>query len=104
MTMKRLRKTQAGLDAFGARSPLLTRRQRTAFLLCDGQRSMDAVLADTAVVGATAEDLEYMVAHGFLDYAPEVLPVSPPPTPTPPPAAPQPTEGRGPDVEHWTLF
>ena len=103
--MKRLIKTQAGLDAFNARSLLLTRRQRPIFLLCDGQRGVDAVLAHTAMVGATMEDVDYLVAHGFLAWAPEADTVEVPPLAAPPAQRLQnQPEGRALDVENWTMF
>lgn len=105
MMVKRLVKTQAGLDAFNARSRRFTPRQRPLFLMCDGQRGVDAVLADTAVVGTSRADVDYLVAQGFLAWAPEAetQEVSPLVAPSAPPALAQ-AEERTPHVEHWTLF
>nr|WP_315489356.1 hypothetical protein [uncultured Rhodoferax sp.] len=66
----KLTKTETGQQAFKARSPLFSARQRTAFIMFDGQKSVDQVLGAAASLGLTAEDVEHMVAHGFLAPAP----------------------------------
>jgi len=103
--MKRLIKTQAGLDAFKERSPLLTQRQRSMFLLCDGRRGVEAVLAETATVGTSDADVGHLVAQGFLAWAPEAdAEEAPSPVaPLTPPAQSQ-AQGRALHVEHWSLF
>lgn len=105
MMVKRLIKTQAGQDAFKQRSPLLTQRQRSMFLLCDGRRGVEAVLLETATVGTSGADADYLVAQGFLEWAPETEAVEAPPlvAPQTPPAQGQ-VDDRTPHVEHWTLF
>ena len=60
-------KTESGQAAFKQRSPLLSARQRSAFILFDGSKSFDQV---AATVGATQQDVDHMLAHGFLK-APE---------------------------------
>lgn len=62
----RLVKTAQGQQAFKERSHSLSQRQRSAFLLFDGQRSIDEVLAATAVMGITRDDVQAMVAQGLL--------------------------------------
>jgi hypothetical protein len=59
-------KTEAGQQAFKARSVLLSARQRSAFILFDGAKSLDQVLAATAGLGITRDDVDYLVGHGFL--------------------------------------
>ena len=66
----KLIKTETGQQAFKARSPLFSARQRTAFIMFDGQKSVDQVLAAASSLGLTAEDVEHMVAHGMLAPAP----------------------------------
>ncbi len=59
-------KTAQGQQAFKERSHSLSQRQRSAFLLFDGQRSIDEVLAATAVMGITRDDVRTMVEQGLL--------------------------------------
>lgn len=59
-------KTNVGQRAFQERSILLSHRQRAAFILIDGQRHMDAVLAGTAGLGLTVADFEHMVSNGLI--------------------------------------
>lgn len=59
-------KTEAGQAAFKARSPALTPRQRSAFILFDGKKSDQEVLAMTSGLGVTPADIEQMVQEGFL--------------------------------------
>jgi hypothetical protein len=66
----KLIKTETGQQAFKARSPLFSARQRTAFIMFDGNKSVEQVLAAAASLGLTAEDVEHMVAHGILAPSP----------------------------------
>ena len=66
----KLIKTEAGQQAFKSRLPVFSARQRTAFIMFDGQKSVQQVLAAAASLGLTAEDVEHMVAHGMLAPAP----------------------------------
>jgi hypothetical protein len=66
----KLTKTETGQQAFKARSPLFSARQRTAFIMFDGQKSVDQVLSAAASLGLSPEDVEHMVEHGFLAPAP----------------------------------
>lgn len=59
-------KTQAGQDALKDRQGSLSPRQRSAFILFDGRRTTREVLAATAGMGITQEDVEVMIAHGLL--------------------------------------
>ncbi|GEM_PF-290880 len=75
-------KTEAGQQAFKARSALLSARQRSAFILFDGVKSNSQVLAATAALGITQGNIDYLVQQGFLATAadsaadPPALPVS----------------------------
>lgn len=60
-------KTQSGQEAFKDRRGVLTPRQRSAFLLFDGRRSLDQVLAATAAMGITQIDVQSMISHGLLE-------------------------------------
>ncbi len=59
-------KTEAGQQAFKERSIFLTARQRSAFILFDGVKSLEQVLAATAGLGITQADVEHMIELGFL--------------------------------------
>ena len=58
-------KTEAGQKALKDRS-LLTPRQRSAFILFDGRRSVPQVLEATAGLGVTPEELVQLVELGLL--------------------------------------
>lgn len=58
-------KTEAGQQALKDRS-LLSPRQRSAFILFDGKRSVSQVLEATAGLGVTSEELAQLVELGFL--------------------------------------
>ena len=62
----RLIKTETGQQAFKTRSALFSARQRTAFIMFDGNKTVDQVLAAAVSLGLTAEDVEHMVEHGML--------------------------------------
>lgn len=66
----RCTKTEAGQLAFKQRSADLGPRQRSAFLLFDGQRSVVDVLKATEGLGITQADIEDMLAKGFLEPLP----------------------------------
>jgi hypothetical protein len=51
-------KTEIGQRVMKDRSVPLTQRQRSAFILFDGKRSLDQVLAATAAAGVTREDVD----------------------------------------------
>lgn len=62
----KLIKTELGQAAFKARSPLFSARQRTAFIMFDGSKTVDQVMAGAAGLGLTQEDIAYMVEQGFV--------------------------------------
>lgn len=59
-------KTQAGQEALKDRHGSLSSRQRSAFILFDGKRTTQDVLAATAAMGITADDVHAMIAQGLL--------------------------------------
>ena len=59
-------KTSAGQQALKDRHGSLTPRQRSAFILFDGKRSTEDVLAATAAMGITREDVQAMIDQGLL--------------------------------------
>lgn len=59
-------KTQAGQAALKDRHGSLSSRQRSAFILFDGKRSTGEVLAATAAMGITQDDVQAMIAQGLL--------------------------------------
>lgn len=60
-------KSELGQKTFKDRSVPLTPRQRAAFILFDGKRSLADVLAATAGLGVVADDIEHMVRMGLLE-------------------------------------
>jgi hypothetical protein len=56
-------KTESGQLAFRQRSSLLSARQRSAFILFDGNKSLDQV---AAVVGVTQTDVDHLLGQGFV--------------------------------------
>lgn len=69
----RYSKTEAGQQAFKARSPLLSARQRSAFILFDGIKSSEQVLAAAVGLGISRDDIDHLVQQGFLVAAPEAM-------------------------------
>ena len=62
-------KTAAGQLVLKDRHGGLTSRQRSAFILFDGRRSLKDVLAATAAMGITQGDIDAMVQQGLLEPA-----------------------------------
>ena len=67
-------KTDAGQTAFKSRSVELSSRQRSAFLLFDGKRTLNEVLKATAGLGITVSDIDALVDKGLL--APSAGPIA----------------------------
>ena len=59
-------KTPAGQDALKHRHGSLSSRQRSAFILFDGKRTTGEILAATAAMGITQDDVQAMIAQGLL--------------------------------------
>ena len=59
-------KTEAGQKVFKDRSALLSPRQRSGFIIFDGKRTIDDVLAATAGLGLVRADIDQMVELGLL--------------------------------------
>lgn len=65
-------KTTAGHQVMKDRSVALTPRQRSAFILVDGKRTLAQILAATAAMGVTREDFDKLMELGLVeDLAPE---------------------------------
>ena len=60
-------KTEAGQQAFKTRSAELAARLRPAFILFDGKKTVDEVLAMTASLGVVEADIQHLVASGLLE-------------------------------------
>ena len=59
-------KTALGQSALQNRALALTPRQRSAFIMFDGKRSVDDVMKATAGLGVTPEDVSHLVSLGVL--------------------------------------
>ncbi len=59
-------KSAEGQAAFNQRSVRFSTRQRAAFILFDGKRTVAEVLATTSGLRVTAEDLQYLIDAGFV--------------------------------------
>ncbi len=70
-------KTELGQQALKNRSIPLSPRQRSAFILFDGRRSVADVLQATEGLGVTREDVDYMTGMGLLEQATGVAQVPP---------------------------
>jgi hypothetical protein len=62
----RYAKTDAGQQAFKARSPLFSARQRSLFILLDGVKTLNEVLDATTGLGTTPADAEYLLTLGLI--------------------------------------
>lgn len=89
-------KTEEGQLAFKQRSSALSARQRSVFLLFDGQRTATEVLKATAALGTTPDDVTDLVNKGFL-MSPDARQT--PPAPAPAPVAPAPATAPAPSPE-----
>jgi hypothetical protein len=59
-------KTEAGQRVLKDRSVPLSQRQRSAFILFDGRKTVDEVLKATAAMGVTAADIDHLFGQGLL--------------------------------------
>lgn len=59
-------KTSIGQQVMKDRSVPLTPRQRAAFILVDGKRSVSELLQQTAAAGVTRQDVEQLLALGLI--------------------------------------
>lgn len=62
-----LMKTEKGRIALSERSGLFSSRQRAAFILFDGRKSLAEVLATMAPLGVNQADVDAMQAQGLLE-------------------------------------
>lgn len=82
-------KTPAGQLALKDRQGALSPRQRSAFILFDGKRTLDQVLTATAAMGISREDVQLMIDQGLLESGPGA----------PAPAAAAPADGAEVEVD-----
>jgi hypothetical protein len=61
-----LTKTDAGMRVLKDRSVPLTARQRAAFILVDGRKTVEELLAATRAAGVTREDVERLMELGLV--------------------------------------
>lgn len=66
-------KTEVGQKVFKDRSVQLSPRQRSAFIIFDGKRTVDDVLVATAGSGLVLADIEQMVELGLLAELPVLV-------------------------------
>ena len=59
-------KTETGVQVMKDRSVTLNPKQRSAFILFDGKRTLDQVLEATAAMGISRADIEQLVSLGLL--------------------------------------
>ena len=59
-------KTELGQTALQNRALALTPRQRSAFILFDGKRSLDEVLKATSGLGVIPDDVGHLLSLGVL--------------------------------------
>ncbi len=59
-------KTAKGLQVLKDRSVALSQRQRTALIMFDGKRSLDAVLQATGFSGLTRADIDQLIELGLV--------------------------------------
>jgi hypothetical protein len=71
-------KTEAGQQVMKDRSVALTPRQRSAFILFDGKKTVDDVLKATAAMGVTRADVEHLLTLGLLAHTAGAQPPSTP--------------------------
>lgn len=81
-------KTALGQAAFKERSALFSARQRSIFILFDGHKTVEQVLAATSGMGSNQADVDHMLEQGFLNLVvPDV--VAPTAKPAQPAAGPE---------------
>ena len=74
-------KTELGQTALQNRALALSPRQRSAFIMFDGKRDVDAVMTATAGLGVTMDDVNHLLSLGLL--APTVASVNAAPVAAP---------------------
>jgi len=87
-------KTDFGQQSLRVRHGTLSPRQRSAFILFDGKRTLQQVLDATAAMGITEADVQLMVDAGLLAHANPSLHTASPRVAVPPQVAPAP-KGSG---------
>jgi hypothetical protein len=70
-------KTEAGQQVLKDRSVPLSQRQRSAFILFDGRKTVDDVLKATTPMGVTRADIDLLFQHGLLADTQRTQPLEP---------------------------
>ena len=70
-------KTELAQTALQNRALALSPRQRSAFIMFDGKRDVDAVMTATAGLGVTVDDVNHLVSLGLLAQAASSINVTP---------------------------
>ena len=65
-------KTELGQTALQNRALALSPRQRSAFIMFDGKRDVDAVMKATIGLGVTMDDVNHLLSLGLLAQSAEV--------------------------------
>ena len=86
-------KTELGQTALQNRALALSPRQRSAFIMFDGKRDVDAVIKATAGLGVTMDDVNHLLSLGLL--APGVVSVKLAPAPAAASVGPAPVVSQG---------
>ena len=105
-------KTETGQRVVKDRSVPLAPRQRSAFILFDGKRTVEGVLAATAGMGVTQEDIRMMADSGLLALvelpsvagAPSAQPVATAAAPVAAAPAEQAPSGRSPQQRYQEAY
>lgn len=82
-------KTELGQTALQNRALALTPRQRSAFIMFDGKRDVDAVMTATAGLGVSMDDVNHLVSLGLLARSAGSVNTAPVAASLPAPVAPQ---------------
>jgi hypothetical protein len=64
-------KTDAGREALKLRTGGLSQKQRSAFILINGERSIDDILKATGGIGVVFDDIQSLVDQGFIGQKPK---------------------------------
>lgn len=71
------RKTEIGRQVLKDRSVALPSRQRMAFILFDGKKSLEEIVLATRGIGVTAADFEALIRLGLIELVPQPAPKEP---------------------------
>ncbi len=84
------KKTELGKQTFKAHNNALSVRQRSAFILCDGEKDEAFILKSLVVTGLNSDDFNHLIAAGLIEEAA--------------PAQPSPAQAKAKQAESLTDF